>query len=100
MADTVIVMYDAFAETLAYGSKSIRYQLNIPDKRDPADHYATIPHGDAGRTLDGALRKARKRATRKNPVILVTAHKLVPYDSDEESIAFGIICEVIRKTRD
>lgn len=88
------VPYDTFPRVLEYGSQSVVYQLNVPDASS-TDPYACTPLCDGGRTMDRALRLARDRVNRKRPVILVTAQTLVPYDSDEETVSFGIVCEII-----
>jgi len=81
-------MYDAFAEMLDYGSKDIRYQLNVPDPDSIHDSKLLC---DGESTLDATLRKARTRALAKrsgNPVILVRAWT--------RTVDFDVVCEVIR----
>ena len=79
---------------LEVGPKSIRYQLNEWSEAASAEWPGGKPVGDVGRTLDAALRAARRKARRAKGTILLVAYQWTGARDDAHLVRVGTVFEV------
>lgn len=80
---------------LLLGSKSVRWQLNLYTDETRAEYPYGKPIGDAGSTMDRAMRTAHKRALTRDGVVILVAYGWS--EAKKEYMRIGTVAEFVRQ---
>lgn len=80
---------------LLLGSKRVLWQLNLYTDDTREEHPNGVPIGNAGKTMDAAMRTARRRALTRDGVILLVAYGW--HSEKKEWVRIGNVAEFVRQ---